>query len=187
MIIFTHDGKEYEFRNNEDEVTLLELAAISDIMNVTDAYFEKWMRVIPILGSKELAEVIDEEGVISIVEKANFTNVTNDIIESVEIKGRTYSTNVVDGKLKLSGKDLSLIEKAAKKGGAWIVNAFSIAYKDNDLTNTEHYTEAHIKHKAQLFGEHLTAKEGAPVFFQLQRKLSEHIQRIADAHAKTVS
>ena len=186
MIIFEHEGKEYNFRNNESEVTLLELAKISDIMSTTDAYFEKWLFVIDMLGDKGLTDVIDEDGLIKIAENANFTNVKNDIPEVVSVNGREYKTNISNGKLKLSGKDLAMMERAAKKGGAWAVHGFAICYKDTELTNTEHYTDAHIKHKADLFGKHLTAKEGAPVFFQLQKKLSEHIERLANAHAKTV-
>lgn len=186
MITFTHEGKEYNFRNDESEITLLELAKVSDIMNTIDAYLERWILVIDLLGDKGLSDVIDEDGLISIVENSNFTNVKNEVPEVVNVNGREYTTNVVNGTLKLSGKDLSMIERAAKKGGAWAVHAFAICYKDADLTATEHYTTAHIEHKANLFGKHLTAKEGAPVFFQLQTKLAEHIQRIANAHAKPV-
>jgi len=186
MIEFTHEGKTYNFRNNESEITLLELAKVSDIMATTDAYFEKWMRIIELLGDKGLSDVIDEDGVVSIVENVNFTNVRNEIPETVNVNGREYAATLKDGKLKLSGKDLAMIERSAKKGGTWAVLGFAIIYKDSELSNTEHYTEAHIKHKADLFGKHLTAKEGAPVFYQLQKKLSEHIQKLADAHAKPV-
>ena len=187
MIIFEHEGTEYKFRNNESEVTLLELAKVSDIMSTTDAYFERWILVIDILGDKGLSDVIDDDGIISIVENANFTNVKNEVPEVVNVNGREYKANLKEGKLKLSGKDLAMMERAAKKGGAWAVYGFAICYKDTDLSNTEHYTEAHIKHKADLFGKHLTAKEGAPVFFQLQKKLSEHIEKLSHAHAKSVS
>lgn len=186
MIVFEHEGNSYNFRNGEDEVTLRELAKISDIMTTTDAHFEKWLKVVELLGDKGLAEVIDEDGLLKIIEHTDITNIQNEVQEVINVKGREYATNVNDGKIKLSGKDLAMIERYAKKGGDWAAYAFAVCYKDTELTNTEHYTDAHIKHKANIFGDNLKAKDAAPVFYQLQKKLTEHIERVSNAYTKSV-
>jgi hypothetical protein len=75
----------------------------------------------------------------------------------------------------------------AVKGGAWGHKAFALIYKDVELTDTEHYTDAHIEHKAKLFGEAVNADVAAPVIFQLSRIILDHIQQLVDAQSSAVS
>ena len=186
MIEFNHEGKIFNFRNKETEITLKEFSKVSEIMSTDGLLFEKWLDAIDILGDEGLSDVITEDGVLAIIKETAITNIENEVPETVTVNGREYVTKLKDGKLSLSGKDLSAIERAAKKGGDWGCLAIAICYKDTELSNTEHYTEAHIKHKANLFGEHLTAKEGAPIFFQLQQKFVEHMNAVSNAYSKPV-
>jgi hypothetical protein len=75
----------------------------------------------------------------------------------------------------------------AVKGGAWGHKAFALVYKDVELTDTEHYTDAHIEHKSKLFGDAVNADVAAPVIFQLSRIILEHIQILIDANGSSVS
>ena len=109
-----------------------------------------------------------------------------EIKETIIVNGREYTTNVKDGKLVLSGRDLSTIERFVRSGGSWGAKAFAVVYKDSELTSTEHYTDAHIKHKANLFGEGVTADIAAPVVFQLSQRIIGHVERMANANSKPV-
>ena len=102
------------------------------------------------------------------------------------MNGREYTCELEDGKLYLSAQDIAKIENLARKGGAWGNKAFAVVYKDTQLTKTEHYTDAHIDHKANLFGDFVTADIASPVIFDLSKQYVEHVQMLIDAADKTV-
>lgn len=180
MIIFDHEGTEYKFRNEGEEVTLKELGKINDIMQDDKLmFFEKWLKVIEMLGSKELAEVITEDGLVNLIENFNVTALDKPIQETIEVNGRTYSCVLVDGEIKFSGRQLASIELNIKNNKEWAGHVFAVIYKDDELTTNEHYTQAHIDHKANLFLKNITADIAAPVIFQVNKRLIENFDRMA--------
>jgi hypothetical protein len=184
----TVKGKDYDLRNLGEEVTLNELAKISHILEDPSTDFtEKWLDVLSILGSKELVEVITISKFTEAVQSVTITNIQNEIQPRIEVNGRVYECPIEEGQLDITAKDLSKIEKMAVKGGAWGHKAFALIYKDVELTDTEHYTDAHIEHKAKLFGEAVNADVAAPVIFQLSRIILDHIQQLVDAQSSAVS
>jgi hypothetical protein len=188
MEIIECKGEKFELRNKEDEVTLNELSAIAHILENNERDFtDKWLEVLSILGSKDLVEKINSKKFIEAIQLVQITNVQNKIASEIEINGRTYIIDLDEnGEIDLSAKDLVQIEKMVRKGGVWGVKAFALVYKDVDLTSNEHYVEAHLKHKALLFGENVMANIGAPVIFQLSKIILEHIQKLVNANTESV-
>jgi hypothetical protein len=68
-------------------------------------------------------------------------------IEEVEINGYTYKAST-----EIKVKDLKHIEKVFKQE-KYISNLLAILFKRTDLSDTEHYTKAHLQLKAKLFRE----------------------------------
>lgn len=187
MIEIEVKGKKYNVRNLGSEVTLNELSNISYIIEGQEKdHTEKWLEALSILGSKELVEVIGVKAFTNAVNAIQITNISNEISPEIEVNGRIYSCEVTDGEIELSALDLSKLEKLALKGGAWGNKAFAVVYKDNELRNIEHYTNAHLDYKAKIFGENVTADVAAPVIFQLAKIIMEHVQTLIDAQGKSV-
>ena len=184
----TIKGKDYQLRNLGSEVTLSELAKISHILEADTKkdHADRWLEVLSILGSKELVEVIPLKMFGEAVQSVQITEITNEIQPVIEVNGREYACELEDGKLYLSAQDIAKIENLARSGGAWGNKAFAVVYKDVQLTNTEHYTDAHLKHKAELFGNHVTADIASPVIFDLSKQYVEYVQSLIDAADKTV-
>lgn len=185
MVKFIQDTNEYTFRNEPNEVTLNELSKITDIMiNPDTTWTSKWMNIIQLLGSDELVNVIDEDNLINAIEHFNVTKLGAEITETIEVNGRTYSCVVIDGKLKISGKQLDLIEGYLKKGSNFVPYILAVVYKDNDLGDKEHYERAHIEHKAKLFGKSIMSDVATPITTQLSIKLADIFDRMSKLNVK---
>jgi len=186
MTTITIKGTDYQLRNKGGEVTLNELAKISLILeNTTNDYIGKWLQVLEILGCKAMLEDMTAKQFTDAVKEVNI-EIKQEIVEEIEVNNRVYSCSVTDGVLDVSARDLSKIEKLASKGGAWCHKAFAVVYKDLDLTNNEHYDDAHIDYKAKLFGEGVNADVAAPVIFQLSKAIVENVQALMDAQSTPV-
>lgn len=185
MIVFEQNGTEYQFRNEGTEITLNELSKITDVMINPDAtWTSKWLNVINILGGQELVEVIDEDNLINAIENFKATDINTEVKEQIEVNGRTYSCVVVDGKVKISGKQLDLIEGYIKRGTGFIPYIMAVVYKDDQLGDKEHYERSHIEHKAKLFSKELTADLCTPVTVQMSVKLAEIFDKMSKLNAK---
>lgn len=76
---------------------------------------------------------------------------------SFELNGKTYEAYKEGEELKITFKDVEMIEKFLAKNEYKSEKVFcemiATIFKDNTLTKHEHYAEAHIKHKAKLIRE----------------------------------
>jgi hypothetical protein len=96
----------------------------------------------------------------------------------LEIDGYTYKA--FETEFKISIKDLKKIEKSvAEKPYHYIADMLAVVYKRTDLTNAEHYENAHIKHKAKLFSE-LKANIALPIVWHVAKKLTETVENLED-------
>jgi hypothetical protein len=95
--------------------------------------------------------------------KEDLTQVTE-----FELEGYKYV-----GEFKLSVRDTKLIEKCViLKAPGYIAEITAIMFKREDLSNTEHYAEAHLKHKAKLFKE-LKANIAIPYLHFIAQKINQ--------------
>jgi hypothetical protein len=94
-----------------------------------------------------------------------------DAVESIELDGYTYQ-----GQLKLSVKDTKMIEKLiGRKSNNWISDLLALMFKRTDLSQVEHYAEAHLKHKSKLFKQ-LKAEIAIPYLVFVTEKIASHAQ-----------
>lgn len=181
------NGKDYEIRNEGKEVTLNELSKIAFIFNGKEGDFtDKWLKVIEVLSCKELIEVITLKQFTELVQSIQITNIKKKIKKTITVKGRDYSLNMDGKEIALLAKDLRKIESLISDKIPWGHKAFALIYKDVNLSDNEHYTDAHIKYKADLFGDEVNADIAAPVIFSLSKLIIEHIQALSDAQSVAV-
>lgn len=194
MIIFEKDGKEYKFRNLGSEVSLKEFDKVSQIMTpksemasdeASTPKLDKWIKVTELLGDAGLIDVIDSDGLVNLIKNFRAVDVDGEVIDSVTIGSRTYTLEKNDGKLFISGKASAEIEKYFRTKKNWVAYTIAILFKDDQLTNVEHYDPAHLEHKVELLGKELTAEVCAPIIFEVNKQMAESYQQLAELSAKS--
>jgi hypothetical protein len=96
---------------------------------------------------------------------------------TIEIDGYVYATFEEGGEFNIKAKDLSLIEKAFSDKSTFFSAVLAVIFKREDLRTVEHYTPAHLKHKANLFKE-LPAVDFYQYIVWITKKLSEKIKSL---------
>jgi len=156
-----------------DELTLEQFEKISAIHN-SEEYdtLEKHCKVFEYLGITEDEMDVDFDVFLANVKEFNQNSYTKkDPIEEIEIEGYTYKAE-----MKLSVKDSRIVEKIVKKDNKYYVSdIMALMFKRTDLSNTEHYDPAHLKHKAKLFSK-LKADIAIPYLTFVTEKITNHAQ-----------
>jgi len=96
---------------------------------------------------------------------------------TIEISGFNYSAYKEGEEFNIKARDLSLIEKAFSNKGTYFSGVLAVIFKRDDLSATEHYTQAHLKYKSDLFKE-LLAIEFYQYIVWITKKLSEKINKL---------
>jgi len=162
-----------EIPSKMDELTLEQFQKISAIHN-NDEYdtLEKHCKVFEYLGITEDEMDVDFDLFLANVKEFNNNNYTHkDTVEELELEGYTYKAE-----MKLSVKDSRIVEKIVKKDNKeYISDIMALMFKRTDLSNTEHYDSAHLKHKAKLFSK-LKADISIPYLTFVTNKITTHAQ-----------
>ena len=162
-----------EIPSKMDELTLEQFQKISAIHN-NDEYdtLEKHCKVFEYLGITEDEMDVDFDLFLANVKEFNNNNYTHkDTVEEIELEGYTYKAE-----MKLSVKDSRIVEKIVKKDNKeYISDIMALMFKRTDLSNTEHYDPAHLKHKAKLFSK-LKADISIPYLTFVTNKITSHAQ-----------
>jgi len=134
--------------NRMNEITVEEFEKISAIHNNPDFdNIEKQIKVFEVVGVEE-DEWDDFKYFVEKTKEFNTDNLDNkEPVSELELEGYTYKAE-----MKLSVKDTKLIEKIiVKENKHSVSDILALMFKRTDLTNTEHYDNAHLKHKSKLF------------------------------------
>ena len=162
-----------EIPSKMDELTLEQFQKISAIHN-NEEYdtLEKHCKVFEYLGITEDEMDVDFDLFLANVKEFNNNNYTKtDTVEEIEIEGYIYKAE-----MKLSVKDSRIVEKIVKKDNKeYISDIMALMFKRTDLSNTEHYDPAHLKHKAKLFSK-LKADISIPYLTFVTNKLTSHAE-----------
>jgi hypothetical protein len=174
-----------EIPSKMDELTLEQFQKISAIHN-NDEYdtLEKHCKVFEYLGITEEEMDVDFDLFLANVKEFNNNNYDKkDPVEEIEIDGYTYKAE-----MKLSVKDSRIVEKIVKKDNKeYISDIMALMFKRTDLSNTEHYDPAHLKHKAKLFSK-LKADISIPYLTFVTYKITNHAEsQIASAVESDIS
>jgi hypothetical protein len=162
-----------EIPSKMDELTLEQFQKISAIHN-NDEYdtLEKHCKVFEYLGITEEEMDVDFDLFLANVKEFNNNNYDKkDPVEEIEIDGYIYRAE-----MKLSVKDSRIVEKIVKKDNKeYISDIMALMFKRTDLSNTEHYDPAHLKHKAKLFSK-LKADISIPYLTFVTYKITNHAE-----------
>ena len=162
-----------EIPSKMDELTLEQFQKISAIHN-NEEYdtLEKHCKVFEYLGITEEEMDVDFDLFLANVKEFNNNNYDKkDPVEEIEIDGYTYKAE-----MKLSVKDSRIVEKIVKKDNKeYISDIMALMFKRTDLSNTEHYDPAHLKHKAKLFSK-LKADISIPYLTFVTYKITNHAE-----------
>ena len=174
-----------EIPSQMSELTLEQFQKISAIHN-NEEYdtLEKHCKVFEYLGVTDDEMDVDFDLFLANVKEFNNNNYTKaDAIEEIEIEGYTYKAE-----MKLSVKDSRIVEKIVKKDNKeYISDIMALMFKRTDLSNTEHYDPAHLKHKAKLFSK-LKADIAIPYLTFVTYKITNHAEsQIAEAVESDIS
>lgn len=139
-----------EIPNKMSELTIEQFEKISQILNNQDFdNVEKYVEMFKYLGIEEkLWDDYPFSEFIELVKTFNLDSYTpQEPVASIELEGYTYTAE-----MRLSVKETKLIEKIVNgKPNNYISDILAIMFKRTDLSNTEHFADAHLKHKAKLF------------------------------------
>jgi hypothetical protein len=163
-----------EIPSKMDELTVEQFQKISAIHNNQEYdTLEKHCKVFEYLGITEEEMDVDFEVFLENVKEFNKDNFTKkDTVEEIELEGYTYKAE-----MKLSVKDSRIVEKIIKKDNKeYISDIMALMFKRTDLSNTEHYDPAHLKHKAKLFSK-LKADISIPYLTFVTYKITNHAER----------
>jgi hypothetical protein len=162
-----------EIPNQLDELTIEQFESITDINNDTNLDpIDKHLKVFAYLGIPEsefwdydVADFVQFVKLFNTMEHKEYATV-----EEIELENYIYRAE-----MKLTVRDTKMIEKIAlHKEKGYISEMLAVMFKREDLTSTEHYTDAHIKHKSKLIRK-LTANIALPYLIFISEKIAKQV------------
>lgn len=170
--------KGYDIPTSMSEMTVKQFESLNKIMtNDSSLQIERYIDYLEsFIPSDELYDVTDDD-IFKLVEMVSKReDMSKEFTKEIEIGGYKYISYT--NEFKVSAIELSLIEKRINKNPhKYFTYIISILFKREDLTNREHYTEAHLKHKEELFSE-LKADLFYPFVVFIAEKLSKNLKSI---------
>jgi hypothetical protein len=169
MISVRINDQDFQLKSKLEEFTIGEFETFTGIINNPEFdEIEKYFEIFKFFGvSEEVLDEMETKEFFNIVrEYGNKTAIQEEItnkINEITINGRSYKSFESGEEFKIKVKDMKLIESFIKKDSSkYIGELMAVIFKDTQLTNTEHYTDAHIKHKATLFRSNVKADIAIP-------------------------
>ena len=169
--------KGQEIKNFPREMTIGEFEKVTKMVNMTvsktgedepkadfQGQADKWLYIFEQLGlSEENIETITKDELIQAVNDFNQKDPsTYDLVSEFSIGGKTYHCAIEEGK-EISAKRFALVERMVKKEPSKIPSLIVASiFDDGSLTKNEHYSDAHVKHKADIFQKELNASIAIP-------------------------
>lgn len=173
---------EYHLPHQPSDFKLGKYEKVMKILEEDVTEIEKYSNLLVELGIPE--EVIDDLTIeeFSSTIKDYMEGTTYDFskfkfVPTIEVNGRTYQAFDEDAEFLLKVKDLNWIEKLIKRNpDKYLAEVLAVIFKDIELTKTEHYTDAHIRHKASLFRENVTLDIAIPYIGAISHELLTSLQ-----------
>jgi len=182
MIKINFPDTSFEVKSELIELSLREYEDIQSIINKTDIeYFEKFMFVLEKLGvPMSYVEQMDNDSFMEFIKIFSNSETTPQFKRKIEIEGYEYVA-IEEGefKPKFTPNTIRLIERYMKKNPEkYFAEILAVFFKRTDLTSKEHYVEAHIKYKANLFREYISAEVALPYIYFASESLLLNIKKI---------
>jgi hypothetical protein len=142
-----------EVKNRFEEMNVCEFERVSvTISDENIDYIDSYLSVLSTLGltDDELNSVTIDD-LKEFVKSFDMKIIDDVLIDKFELNGYTYTAYTDEFVMK--AKDLGLIEKrAVKTPHMFFAYAIAVLFKRDDLSNTEHYDDGHLKYKESLIG-----------------------------------
>jgi hypothetical protein len=161
--------------NKVDELTIEQFELITEISNNQDIDpIDRYLQIFTALGIPEKEffdyDVADFIDIVKEFNDGNNNTKPSDPVGTIELDGYTYTAE-----LKLTVRETKIIEKIAiNKPKGYISDILAVMFKRDDLTNAEHYAEAHLKLKAKLI-KGLTADIAIPYLMFIANKIKAQV------------
>lgn len=167
-----------EIPNELNELTIQQFEDITEIhSNEKLDHVEKHLEVFKYMGVPEEIEDVDFEDFKEYIRLFNTAKAPEGILlKRFEADGYTYQA--YDDEWKLSAKETKLIEKILNnKHKGYISEMLAVLFKRTDLGKNEHYTDAHIKHKAKIIRQ-MTADVAVPYLVAVAETINKQVQSL---------
>lgn len=160
MIKFKIGELERELKSELGEITVPEFEKMCLVINSNLNHLDRHIAIFEILGLiPEEIDMLTPQEFIKLSREFNSTLIKEEVFrKEVIVNGKTYTAFTGD-KFILSVRDLAKIEKyMISTPESFLGEMLAVIYKDLSLPKELWYKEEHIKEKALLFREHLTAE-----------------------------
>lgn len=167
-----------EIPNELNELTIQQFEDITEIhSNEKLDHVEKHLEVFKYMGAPEEIEDVDFEDFKEYIRIFNTAKAPEGILlKRFEADGYTYQA--YEDEWKLSAKETKLIEKILNnKHKGYISEVLAVLFKRTDLGKNEHYTDAHIKHKAKIIRQ-MTADVAVPYLVAVAETINKQVQSL---------
>jgi hypothetical protein len=182
MLKINYEDKSYSIKNTLEELLIKDYEKIASILNDEEKLtVDKWSEVMIYLGiPQDIVEDFDAFVFRDIIKEFNIINVEKtEIPQYINVDGKYYAA--YDENFKLTVKELALIEKVAQKNkNMWVADVMSIIYKNPSVDKTMRYDSGHLKHKADLIRENVTADKAIGIIEYLSKRLIKDYQMISE-------
>lgn len=178
--------KGYPLVNKADEMSIELYEKVSALMEAKvfrpgenpeecqyESEVEKWLDILEACGlPKRISDEMELEDIPKAVGLWNSSKSDPyPMLKEIEVKGKIYKAYDGD-KWTLHVKDGKLIEKYARqKPRKYVAEMLAVIFKDEDLTDNEHYANGHIKHKANIFRKEVKASVAVPYLMFVAKKI----------------
>lgn len=168
---------DWSLKTNLEDFTVGEFEKIVTILNnPLLENIEKYFEVFELLGMPEsIINNLTDDEFFTLIQQFNLTSDHSEMKPAIEVEGRVYRAYPDGEEFILRAKDLSHIEKTIKNEPNYISKILAIILKREDLGPNEHWTSAHIIHKAKLFRD-LNAKDMWPYIYFVTNKINNKLK-----------
>jgi hypothetical protein len=154
MVIINDNGVNISFPSEYSEITVQQLDKIAEVFELDITETEQWILIVSYLACipKETVEEWPMDDFIQIC-KQMFVRLPEpgQNLTSVTLDGYTYTITPYD---YLTARESAMIEKIfSRNNSKRLAQVLAVIFKRDDLSKTEHFANAHIKYKAELFGK----------------------------------
>ena len=177
---------DYSIKQKVNEFTIGEFEQITNILNNAELdKIDKYTQIFTVLGiPQDIIDEMETSEFFNLVKE--FANIEDNIdylvsekVKEVTINNRVYQAYEGE-EFKMNVKQMKMIEKYIKLNPkTYISDLMAIIFKDTQLTNNEHYVDAHIKHKSNLFKDNITVDVALPYVGFFSKELLTNLQTYA--------
>lgn len=183
MLDIKYNGDIYHIKNNTEEFTIGEFEKVTSILlEDTEFYFDRWLKVIEFLGvPTDIVDDIDLDELSQLIKNIKVSDVEEMYIDKIVIDGYTYTAYNKEemNKPRITGKVIKLVESIMISNPKECVgDIMAIFFKRDDLSNTEHYDKAHLKHKAKIFRNNISSNVAIPYIMLVSDRFMKNINSL---------